>query len=150
MTPLIVALNLSAVANMIKGYAIAIGVAVAIGFVWTWWAHRQRERTVELTARASGLYGDYLRLAIAHPELQEAQPGTGSPMGTARYRTFVANLLTTAEQILLLDPRPAWKEKLSRQLEPHRAFLMSEEFRAGDFNECSTLLKSVIERVTRS
>ena len=38
--------SLNHIANIVKGYAIAVGIMIAIGFVWLWWSHRQRSRSL--------------------------------------------------------------------------------------------------------
>ena len=113
MMPLFVVLapgSLNHIANIVKGYAIAVGVSVAIWFVWQWWAHRQRERVQELGARTKAIYSGYLRTAMQHPHLAEPMVGgLDSAAEQVRYRQFVAQLLAAADEILLLVPTPAWK-----------------------------------------
>ncbi len=141
--------SLNNTANIIKGFAIAIGIAIAIGFVWMWWTHRQRERRYELAARARAAYATYLRLALQHPELADPMlGGLNSPIEISRYKHFVANMLATAEEVLHLDPSPAWKATLQSQLGPHRSYLASEDFRASGQAEGSPALRALLDRVT--
>lgn len=140
--------GLNQTANIIKGFAIAIGIAIAVGFVWMWWLHRQRERTQELGVRARAVWGDWLRLAVAHPEL--ADPGLGAVSGAGeivRYKAFVAALLAAADQILMLDPSPEWRRTVARQLAPHASFLASGEFRSSLLADCSLEVKKLVESV---
>jgi hypothetical protein len=140
-------LTIGAIANMVKGYAIAIGVAVAIAFVWMWWAQRQREQAQSLAARARGIYSGWLRVALNHPEL--AEPVLGGPAEMIRYKLFVASLLSAADEILLLDTDPAWRETLGRQIAPHRAYLASREFQDGPYRDCTPRLREIIDALTR-
>ena len=95
-------------ANMLKGYALALGVAVAIGFVWAWWVHRQREHAEERSARSRAAFQRHLHQALLHPEL--AEPVLGGPAEMVRYKLFVANLLAIADEILILSPTAAWHD----------------------------------------
>jgi hypothetical protein len=138
---------IGAVANMVKGYAIAIGVAVGIAFVWMWWRQRQQEQAQSLAAQARGIYSDWLRVALNHPEL--AEPVLGGPAEMIRYKLFVAALLSAADKILILDADPAWRETLGRQISPHRSYLASREFQDGAYHDCTPRLREIIDAVTR-
>lgn len=135
-------------ANMLKGYALAIGVAVAIGFVWAWWTHRQREHAEEREAGARAAYQRYLHQALLTPEL--AEPVLGGPAEMVRYKLFVANLAAIADEILLLCPTAAWRETLMRQLVPHRSLLVSREFHDGIYRDCTPEVRALIDRVADS
>ena len=149
MSPLIAFLSpgsLNHIANIIKGFAIAIGIALAIGFVWAWWSARLRERRVEIAVRARNAYATYLKSAIQHPDLSEPLLGAlVNPVEIVRYKQFVASLLNVAAEILLLDPTPAWSETLARQLAPHASYLASEEFRSGALKDCTPAVRALIE-----
>ena len=141
--------SLNHIANIVKGYAIAIGIAIAIGFVWLWWSHRQRERRQELAIRASAVWGDWLRLAIAHPELAEPSLGAlTTPADVVRYKAFVATGLAAIDEILLLADQPHWRDTIVRQLEPHRAYLASEDFRMSAMPSCSPVVRELIAPLT--
>ena len=142
--------SLNHTANIIKGFAIAIGIAIAIGFVWLWWSHRQRERALELTGRARAAHASFLRTALQHPDLADPMLGAiNSPVEIARYKQFVANLLATAEEIVLYDASPAWQDVLARQLAPHRSYLASDEFRRDGLSGYSKAVQDLIQRATR-
>lgn len=153
MTPLTVFLapgSINHIANIVKGYAIAIGVVVAIGFVWTWWKHRQRERQQELSARAAGLFSAHLRSALAYPELAEPVLGAlSSPADLVRYRTFVAALVATCDEILMLDASAHRQDGVLRLLAPHASYLKSQEFRATSRMDCSPTLQALIDRLAQ-
>ncbi len=152
MAPLLVLLapgSLNHTANIIKGFAIAIGIAIAIGFVWLWWASRQRERKFELAARARAAYAAHLQRALQHPELADPMlGGLNSPIEIARYKHFVANLASTAGEILAIEPSQAWRETLARQLAPHQSYLASDEFRATTLADCTPEVQSLIQSLT--
>lgn len=133
------------IANMAKGYALAIGVAVAIGFVWAWWTNRQREHGEERGARSRAAFGRHLHQALLNPEL--AEPVLGGPAEMVRYKLFVANLLAIADEILILSPTAAWRETLMRQLVPHRSLLVGREFRDGTYHDCTPEVRALIDRV---
>jgi hypothetical protein len=141
--------SLNHTANIIKGFAIAIGIAIAIGFVWMWWAARLRERKVELATRARAIHSSQLRSAIQYPELAEPMAGSfATPGELVRYRQYVASLLSSAGEILLLDPTEAWRATLSRQLAPHTAYLKSDEFRTSGLDDCTAEVQALVRRLT--
>lgn len=141
--------SLNHTANIIKGFAIAIGIAVAVGFVWMWWAHRQRERRQELASRARGVWAGWLRLAVDHPSLTDPRSRVvADPVEIARYKTLVAALLCTADEVLMLEDSPLWRATLLRHLEPHRTWLASDEFRATTLADCSPALQALIRPLT--
>ena len=135
-------------ANTLKGFAIAIGVAFAIWFVWQWWQVRIKEATGERAAHAKAVHTKHLALALRHPELAEPMLGSlSSPVEAARYKIYVAALLATADEILILTPTPAWHETLARQLAPHRSYLGSAECRDGVLQDCAPETRNLVERV---
>ena len=145
---IVLAQGLNQTANIVKGFALAIGVVVAIGFVWMWWAHRVGEQRTALAARAKSIFATHLRAAIQHPELSEPLLGTlDNPVELVRYKQFVANLLATADEILLTEPTPAWRATLLRQLAPHASFLTSEEFRISGLADCTQEVVRLIEQL---
>lgn len=140
--------SLNHIANIVKGYALALGVAFAIWFVWQWWRTRQREAVEERALRARAVHSRHLALALQHPELAEPMLGSlSSAVEVARYRTFVAGLLAASDEILALDPAPVWRETLVRHLGPHRSYLASAEFREATLRDCSEELRRLVERV---
>lgn len=137
------------VANIVKGYAIAIGIVIAVGFVWMWWKHRQAERTLELSLRAKAVWSAWLRTAMAHPEL--ADPGLGAigdAAGMARYRTFVAALLAAADEILMLEPTQVWRETIARQMSLHASYLASGDVRTAVLAESTAEVRAIVLAVT--
>jgi hypothetical protein len=97
------------------------------------------------------VYGAHLRLAMQHPEMSEPMLGViNSPVEIVRYKQFVASLLSTAEEVLQLDPSAQWRAMLARQLVPHRSYLASEDFQRGALADCTNELKSLIQHVTGS
>jgi hypothetical protein len=138
--------SLNHIANIVKGYAIAIGVAFAIYMVWRWWQTREREAAVERTARARGVWARQLALALAYPEL--AAPGETGPAERMRYGSYVASLLAASDEILALDDKAEWRATLARHLAPHRAFLASSEFRDTLLKDCTEATRDVVRAAT--
>lgn len=139
------------IANIVKGYAIAIGVVFAIWIVWQWWKTRNREMAADRAARAKGVWARYLALALQHPELAEPMSGSlSSAAEVARYRTFVASLLAAADEILSLEATQAWHTTLTRHLAAHRSYLASGEFRDAGLLDCSEAVRGLIGRVVKS
>ena len=137
--------SLNHVANIVKGYALALGVAFAIWFVWQWWRARQRETIEERALRAKAVHARHLGLALQHPELAQPMLGSlSSAIEVARYRTFVAGLLAAADEILSLDPAAGWRDTLVRHFGPHRSYLASAEFRDSTFRDCSVELRQLL------
>lgn len=138
------------IANIVKGYALAIGVVFAMWIVWQWWRMRRNEMAADRQARAKGVWARHLALALQHPELAEpALASLSSPTEVARYRTFVAGLLTAADEILALDPTEAWRATIARHLGAHGSYLASAEFRAAGVSDCSEAVRSLVGRVVR-
>jgi len=133
-------------ANMVKGFAIAVGVAAAIVMAAKWWQRSQRAARVTREAHAKRVYATYLLQAMQHPEL--ARP-SGEEAAKSRARTqyqwFLGFLLTTAEEILLVDPSDTWRETIARQLAAHREFLASAAFREGPYRGLSSELKGLVD-----
>lgn len=134
-------------ANIVKGYAIAIGVIFAMGFVWNWWLARSRELRSDLAARASAVWARQLTLALQNPELAEPMlGGLSNAVETARYRNYVAVLVATADEILALAPTDQWRETLARALSPHRSHLLSAEARDSVLRDCSDAVRTLASR----
>lgn len=141
--------SLNNTANIIKGFAIAIGIAIAIGFVWMWWSHRVKERRMELVARARAALAAQARTALQYPELADPMlGGLNSAVEIARYKQFVAGLLATADEVLLLDASPQWQATVTRLLTPHLAYLASDEFQHSGLGDCSPVLQALLQRAT--
>ena len=137
--------SINHIANIVKGYAIAIGVVFAIWIVWQWWRTRQREMVADRAARAKAVWARHLGLALQHPELAEPMLGSlTSPAEVARYRTFVASLLASADEILTLEPSDEWRATLGRQLATHASYLSSAEFRNGPLRDCSPDVRGLL------
>jgi hypothetical protein len=142
--------SINHIANIVKGYAIAIGVVFAIWIVWQWWRTRTHELAADRAARAKGVWARHLALALQHPELAEPMLGSlSSAAETARYRTFVASLLAAADEILGLEATDTWRATLARHLAPHRSYLASADFRDAGLADCSEAVRALIGRVTR-
>lgn len=143
--------SINHIANIVKGYAIAVGVAFAIWIVWQWWRTRSKEMAADRAARAKSVWARHLALALQHPELAEPMLGSlSSAAEVARYRTFVASLLAAADEILALEPTDGWRATLSRQLAPHRSYLGSAEFRNGPSNDCSAEVRALVTGLASS
>ena len=98
-------------ANVIKGYALAIGVAFAITMIMFWWQRSQRAQRANREAQAKRVYATYLLQAMQNPELARPAPADSSKgRQRAQYQWFVGYLLTICEEILLIDPTPAWRD----------------------------------------
>jgi arginine exporter protein ArgO len=143
--------SINHVANIVKGYAIAVGVVFAIWIVWQWWKARNRELAADRAARAKGVWARHLALALQNPELAEPMLGSlSSAAEVARYRTFVASLLAAADEILSLESTDAWRATLARHLAAHRSYLASTDFRDAGLADCSETVRGLIGRVVRS
>ena len=136
------------IANIVKGYALAIGVAFGMWIVWMWWQHARRMARMTQEAQAKAIYGRYLELAIQHPELaQPLSAASGDAGQRSRYEWFVGYLLNVADQILLIDPSPTWKATLSSHLALHKDVLSLPAFRDGPYQQLSPALKAIVDRV---
>ncbi len=142
--------SLNHIANIVKGYAIAIGVAFAIWFVWQWWVKRQREQELGLATQAKEAYASFLALALQHPEMAEPQLGALSgPVEMARYRHFVARLIATADHILMLQPTDQWRRTMRRHLSAHASYLASQDFARDGIDAATEEVRALIEGLAR-
>lgn len=140
--------SINHIANIVKGYAIAVGVVFAIWIVWQWWKARTVELAADRAARAKGVWSRHLALALQHPELAEPMLGSlSSAAEVARYRTFVAGLLSSADEILGLEDTDAWRATILRRLAAHRSYLASAEFRDAGLGDCSGAVRNLIGKV---
>ena len=140
--------SLNHIANIVKGYAIAVGIVFAMWMVWLWWRARQSEAATDRAARAKAVWSRHLALALQHPELAEPMLGSlSSAAEAARYRTFVAGLLAAADEILTLEPTDAWRATLSRSLAVHRSYLASADFHAAGLGDCTEATRALVARL---
>lgn len=136
-------------ANVVKGYALAIGVAFGMYLAARWWIYKVNQDLADRAARARQAYAAFLQRAMEQPEL--ARPaGVDGAKARAQYPWFVGLLLTTAEQILLLDPAPHWRETIRRQLVPHRDYLATAAFRDGPGRALSAGLAGLVDEAVAS
>ncbi|MEZ5856324.1 MAG: hypothetical protein R3D67_16805 [Hyphomicrobiaceae bacterium] len=142
--------SINHVANIVKGYAIAIGVVFGIYMVWQWWQTRVREAIIDRTARARSVWARHLGLALQNPTLAQPNMSRLSESDVPRYRVFVASQLASADEILALDPSDQWRDTLLRHLVPHKDYLASEDFRQTTLKDCSAETRSVLDRLARS
>lgn len=138
------------VANVVKGYALAVGVAFSIWFAWQWWRKREAEVALERKARAKSVWRCHLASALQHPELADAAADQFSTATEAtRYRTFVCSLLAAADEILAVEPTDRWRDTLARALQRHSTYLRSAEFREEGLRDCSEEVRALVQRVTQ-
>ncbi len=139
--------SINHIANIVKGYAIAIGVVFAIYMVWQWWKTREREAVIDRTARARGVWARHLGLALDNPGLADPADGRSVEAEKGRYRLFVASQLAATDEILALDPSDQWRETLLRHLVPHCAYLSTPDFQATTLKDCSEETRALLRRV---
>jgi hypothetical protein len=72
----------------------------------------------------------------------------GNKAAQRRYENFVAFLLETAEEILLISPVEKWEGLLKPHLAEHKAYLSSASFRNGPAKRYGPELLGLIEDVT--
>jgi hypothetical protein len=139
-------LTLYQFSNMVKGFALALGVLVAVVVALAWWRRSAAASQIAAQAQAQRVYANYLLQAMQHPDLARPRPEElGKPRVKAQYHWFVGYLLSTAEEILLVDATPTWRETIVRQLAPHRAYLCQPAFRDGPYRNLSSELKGLVD-----
>jgi hypothetical protein len=123
--------NLATIATAIIALAALVGAFVQIKSA----QQSQREAT------ASGLYGNYLALAVEHPMMAGgyiAIPAKGSEPDPAfeRYEWFVSVMLHAFEQILeLTDGDEIWRKALEDQIGYHEGYLRSPRFVSEHYSD---------------
>lgn len=133
-------------ANIVKGYALAFGVAFAVWFVWMWWRRKLKADALEAQVRAKQAFARFTHQVMLQPEIASPVAADASAQ-RARYQKYVELLVTTADEILLLNPVPQWRAALMRQLAPHGEYLASTAFRDGLLGVLSTETRDLIDRV---
>ena len=143
---LISSFDLNHAANIVKGYALAIGVVFAMWIVWTWWARKLKVDKLEAQVRAKQAFARFTHQGMAAPELSIPVAADGGP-ARARYQKYMELLLTTADEIVMLDPSPQWRAVLGRQLAPHVEYLGSAGFREGLYTILSADARDLVDKV---
>lgn len=139
------------IANIVKGYALAIGVVFGMWMVWMWWRHVRRVSRIANEAQAKAIYGRYLELAVQHADLAQPRPSDSADVPErARYEWFVGYLLNVADQILLVDPSPAWRATLGYHLSLHKDVLNLPAFRDGPYQQLSPALRALVDVVNKA
>ena len=138
--------DLNHMANIVKGYALAIGVVFAMWIVWTWWRRKLAVDRLEGQVRAKQAFARFTNQMMAMPELAAPVPAdAGAPR--ARYQKYMELLVTTADEILLLDPSPQWRAALGRQLAPHVESLARPGFRDGVYGILSEDARALVDKI---
>ena len=143
---LVSSFDLNHMANIVKGYALAIGVVFAMWIVWTWWRRKLAVDRLEAQVRAKQAFARFTHQVMAVPELAIPVPADGGPQ-RARYQKYMELLVTTADEIVLLDPSPQWRAALVRQLAPHVEYLTSPGFRDGLYGILSADARALVDKV---
>ena len=82
-------------ANIVKGYALAIGVAFAMWIVWTWWRRKLKADAIEAQVRARQAFARFTHQMMLQPEVATPVAADASSQ-RARYQKYMELLLTTA------------------------------------------------------
>ncbi|HET6321806.1 MAG TPA: hypothetical protein VFF87_07120 [Hyphomicrobium sp.] len=110
-------------ANALKGYALALGIAFAVVMIVLWWRRSQQAQTIDRKVQALRAYTGYLLNVNEKADLRRrAEIGRQEEQDT-HHDWLLSYLLSTCNEVLLLDPTPEWHKVLRRQLEPHREAL---------------------------
>lgn len=130
-------------ANALKGYMLALGVAFGICMIVLWWRSSQAARRHDNEVKARSVYAAYLLKAM---ELQDnVAAASPDPRARGRYPTFVAYLVTVADEILLLCPTPEWEAIVQAELKPHAAYLGSSAFRHTVYAGLTPQLRQLVD-----
>lgn len=132
-------------ANIVKGYALAAGVIFAIWIGYTWWRRKLAADRIEVQVRAKQAFARFTHQVMQQPELAAPVPADAG-VNRARYQKYVELLLTTADEILLLDPSQEWRAALGRQLSPHVEIMASPALREGLYGILSKETQELVEK----
>jgi hypothetical protein len=102
--------DLAQLAPLLTSIVAAVGVGVA-------WKQLDRNRTNQRETTAKGIWRDYLRLAIEHPDFAF---GRYNEAEQSKYEWFIAYLLWGAEEILEFDA--SWERNVEVTVGYHRQF----------------------------
>ena len=145
-TMLLSSFDLNHGANIVKGYALAFGVVFAVAIVWAWWRRKLKADRLEAQVRAKQAFVRFTHQVMSVPELAVPVAVDGGA-ARARYQKYMELLVTTADEILLLDPSPQWRAALGRQLAPHVEYLASAGFRDGLYGILSGDARALVDQL---
>jgi hypothetical protein len=112
-------------------FATILGAVVTAGSMLFGLLTYQRSAADQRQTAALGVVQEYLKLAIAHPELASPSPGQAV---AARYTWFATHALFTAETLWgLVGDDSRWLRTIGSIMRQHRAYLMQGVMNCGDF-----------------
>ena len=99
-------------------------------------------------ATAANIYGEYLRLAIDHPdESRRDKQNDKIRVDDPKYDAFVTYALYAAEEILSLFPDDInWRNALKLDLSHHKDFFNSDAYK-NDVNSYTTELQGIVKEI---
>lgn len=125
-----------------------VALLALVGAVWQVMVSRRSQRE----ATASGLYGDYLALAVQYPRLASACCEGARKNRSTRdefesYEWFISLMLNAFEQILdLTEGDMIWRKAITDQITYHRDYISSKGFVRGHY---SSSLQELFAELTR-
>jgi hypothetical protein len=127
------------------------GVTLLLAIVGYFFASEQLTEVRESTAVR--LFGEYLRLAVEHPNLSNPDyteiKSKGQETTFAAYQAFVSELLYGCEAILANFPKdPGWKSTCAGHLRRHLRYLC--ELEARQLDDYSPEMQSFIRAAVRA
>lgn len=127
------------------------------GVVIAWWTvinarNSQREAT------AKHIYGEYLKLAVGHPDLanpefmsdrQESNNSVECLKRREQYRWFVASMMNACDEIARIRPGDTgWRDTILEDLKMHIDYLRSRQFvEDGGWRLYSRELKDIYDQL---
>ena len=110
----------------------------------------KRNRDFQRENTAKGIYRDYLKMAIDNPVLAEGElPQIRECNKMEQYKWFVSYLLWASEEIIDFAPSDSdWRKDITSQLEYHKGYLGSSEFRRNEFSFYSSELRTLLNELT--
>jgi hypothetical protein len=121
---------LSTYSNLITAGAAVLALALAMGTYRQARKHHREQLALES-------YRGYLQTAMQYPECSGYNDCVPvSARSRVRYKWYVANMLLACEQVLVNVPDDlVWKKIIAKQMNYHRTYLESAEFRWGLYSQ---------------
>ncbi len=100
----------------------------------------------ELLARSA--WARLMERALQHPDLADPRRWTDAS-DQMQYERFVTALLSTAVEILAVNPTDAWRRMIKDDLGTHSDYLATDEFQSIAWPKLTSVLQELIATTAR-
>jgi hypothetical protein len=137
-------MHIEAFAQTIGGFATSLGVLLALATLW----HGLRQLKAGARLAAHDVYCNFVGVMMNYPEYFPPNYAkiTHDPLVFARYKRFIAYLLTVCERMLLTEQETKyWVKTVEFYIQQNLEHLASEDFRTNHLPHYSLEMQRIIE-----